>query len=134
MKLPNSGSKQWYGVGTFLFFLFFCVLIASRLLLSVELGLKQFIGLGITAFILSCIIGLSGFFGKKTFVIICSSFSTIGFAYALFISFTRMNVGWSDVTSIISFLVISTFGIIVGVIAEIVRTLLKKSPSKKSHL
>ncbi|GAC91508.1 hypothetical protein KN10_1945 [Anoxybacillus flavithermus NBRC 109594] len=45
-----------------------------------------------------------------------------------------MHEGWSDITSIISFLTISSFGVVIGVIAEIIRTLFKKNPSKKSHL
>ncbi|MGJ7036136.1 hypothetical protein [Anoxybacillus eryuanensis] len=126
IKLPESRSRQWYGVSIFLFFLLFCMLIASRLLLNVGLDDKQLVGFGIISFILSCIIGISGFFGKKTFVVVCSSFFTIGIVYVLFISFTRMHDGWSDLTSIISFLVISAFGIVVGIIAEMIRTLFKK--------
>lgn len=128
MKLPESRSRQWYVVAAFLFFFFFCSLIASRLLLSIKLDFKQLVGFGIIPFILSCIVGISGFFGKKTFVVVCSSFSTIGIVYGLFISFTRMHDGWGDLTSIISFLVISAFGIVVGMIAEVIRPLFKKKP------
>ncbi|WP_035020471.1 hypothetical protein [Anoxybacillus flavithermus] len=133
-KLPESRSKQWYSVGAFLFFLYFCALSASRLLLNIELDFKQLIGFAIISFILSCIIGIVGFFGKATLAIISSAFSIIGIIYVLFISVTNLHEGWSDITSIISFLTISSFGVVIGVIAEIIRTLFKKNPSKKSHL
>ncbi|WP_231563574.1 MULTISPECIES: permease [Anoxybacillus] len=110
-----------------MFFLYFCTLAASRLLLSIELDFKQLIGFAIISFILSCIIGIVGFFGKAIWAIISSAFSVIGIIYVLFISITRMHDGWSDLTSIISFLVISAFGIIVGMIAEVIRAALKRT-------
>ncbi|AST07415.1 permease [Anoxybacillus flavithermus] len=125
-NVPNSRSKQWYRVSTFLFFLFLCLLLASRILLSIKINFEQFISFSIISFILSCIIGVSGFFGKTTFAMIFSSFSIVGVLYTLFISFTRMHDGWSDITSVISFLTISMFGVVVGVIAEVIHTLFKK--------
>ncbi|AXM87719.1 permease [Anoxybacillus ayderensis] len=125
-KIPRSRSKQWYMVSIFLFFLFLCTLIVSRILLSIQIDLKQFISFAIISFVLSCIIGIGGFFGKTTFITISFAFFLIGMSYVLFISVTDLHDGWSDITSIISFLTISLFGVVIGVIAEIIRTLLKK--------
>ncbi|WP_461201200.1 permease [Anoxybacillus sp. TBDG-1] len=127
IKLPESRSRQWYGVSAFLFFLYFCTLAASRLLLSIKLDFKQLVSFAIISFILSFIIGIGGFFGKATFVIISSIFSIIGIVYVTFISITRMHDGWSDITSVIVFLTISAFGIIVGMIAEVIRVTLKRT-------
>ncbi|WP_163150419.1 permease [Anoxybacillus sp. MB8] len=125
-KLPKSRSKQWYVISIFLFFLFLCTLIVSRLLLNVDMDFKQLVGFAIISFILSSIIGIGGFFGKTTFITISFAFFLIGMSYVLFISVTNLHDGWSDITSIISFLTISLFGVVIGVIAEIIRTLLKK--------
>ncbi|MED0656852.1 permease [Anoxybacillus ayderensis] len=125
-KLPESRSKQWYVVSIFLFFLFLCMLVVSRLLLNMDMDFKQLVGFAIISLILSCIIGIGGFFGKTTFVIISFAFFIIGMIYMLFISITDLHDGWSDITSIISFLTISLFGVVIGVIAEIIRTFLKK--------
>ncbi|EMT44823.1 MULTISPECIES: hypothetical protein [Anoxybacillus] len=124
--LPENRSKHWYGISVFLFFLFLCTLAGSRLLLDISMDFKQWIAFAVISFILASIIGAGGFFGKAAFTIVSFTFAIIGMINVFFISMTRAHEGWSDITSVISFLVISAFGIVVGVIAEVIRKLFKK--------
>ncbi|KIQ94869.1 hypothetical protein LH47_01049 [Anoxybacillus thermarum] len=128
IKLPKNHSKQWYGISAFLFFLFLCTLAGSQLLLHISMDFKQLIVFAVISFILASIIGTGGFFGKVAFTTVSFTFSIIGMINVVFISMTRAHQGWSDITSIISFLTISLFGVVTGVIAEIIRAFLKKKP------
>ncbi|GGJ61992.1 hypothetical protein GGR02_001109 [Anoxybacillus voinovskiensis] len=125
-NLPPKFSSRWYWITGGVFLLLFIMLLLSRFMLHVAVDAKNVIAFLIVSFLLAMIAGVGGFFGGTTYFTVSFSFYVIAIMYLLFLSWTRANDGWSDLTSIIAFLFLAGIGMVAGVLAQLVRILIKR--------
>lgn len=125
-QLPPKFSSRWSFVIGGVFLLLFIMLLLSRFMLHVAVDAKNVIAFFIVSFLLAVVAGGGGFFGGAIYFIVSFSFYVIAIIYLLFLSWTRANDGWSDLTSIVAFLFLAGLGIVSGVVAQLIRILTKR--------
>ncbi|ANB60571.1 hypothetical protein [Anoxybacteroides amylolyticum] len=126
LKLLPKFPFRWVWLTGGIFLLLFIVLLLSRFMLHMEIDSKNVTAFSLISLLLAIAAGIGGFFGGTTYFSVSLTFYAGGVFYLLYLSWTRANDGWSDLTSIISFLFVAGLGIVFGVVAQLIRILTKR--------
>jgi hypothetical protein len=86
---------------------------------------RSIFGLATIAIIAALVAGIGFWFNGRLFFIFFSSGLAVGLLYMLFIVVFNTSPGWSDLTSVIGFMVVAVIGMVVGLAAELIRYMLK---------
>lgn len=131
MLLPSKKSFYWIYIQAGIFAINAAALLISRVLLNIEIDIKNIIGFVLVSLLISIIV-LIGYFGIRMFSYVFIIFDFLGLFYMYFIILSNKSGGWVDITSIIDFIVFVGFGIIVGIITEFIYWVIKHN--KKTSL
>jgi hypothetical protein len=129
LSIPPKRSSGWSTVTAGLFVVLLILLTASRLLSGLETDGRSLIGFAILASIAALAAGAGGFLGGKIYFVVVTFSYAMGILYMLYILLTQASGGWSDITSVISFMTIALIGIISGLVVQIVWSLARKRQS-----
>lgn len=131
LTIPLKHSKKW--LWTFIIYAIslFAVFIVTRLFLDTELTGTNLLAFAILAIVSALIPCLGGLLGARVFFIVSVLSSIIAVLYMFFIVISNIAPGWEDLTSVISYLVISVAGTTIALISEIISFLVKKYKSRQ---
>jgi len=123
--LPEKKSIKWIYFIISVLIINYSALLLSRVIQSTKIDLKNILGFAILSAIIS-LISFSGYWGIKYFTLVFLLSDLAGIVYLFFIVLSKASGGWSDLTSIIGYMVIICFGIIAGITAEVIFRLVKR--------
>jgi hypothetical protein len=126
-NIPAKGSPRWYGLTAVLFIGLLVIFIISRMILGIDVGVANVTGFAVIAFATAIAAGLGGFMGGRVYFITTIIAYIIGVVYMLYIVVTNAADGWSDLTSVISFMTIAVIGIAAGVLVQFIWYLMHKN-------
>lgn len=131
LTIPLKHSKKWLWTFTIYAICLFAVFIVTRLFLNTQLTSTNLFAFAVLALVSAFIPCLGGFLGARVFFIVGALSSIIAVLYMLFIVISNIAPGWEDLTSVISYLVISVAGTTIALISEIIVFLVKKYKSRQ---
>lgn len=126
IKLPNKYSIKWIYILIALFILTFVSMLLVITILDLSIGFDNISGFALLSLAVSLSIGLGGLLGAKAYFKTALVFNILGILYMLYIIIFRTAEGWSDLVSIISYLLLLSIGIILGVIVQIAVIIINK--------
>jgi hypothetical protein len=119
LKLPHKFSFQWYWITAMIFAVLLGTLILSRLLLDIGIDLQNSTGFAVIALTAAVAAGVGGFLGGRVYFVITIVSYFIGANYMLYVAAARISDGWSDLTSVVSFMFIAVCGIAAGLMIQL---------------
>jgi hypothetical protein len=126
MKLPEKYSKKWLYITILLFFLTFISLYFLGKILNINIGAENISGFALLSFYLAIIISIGGYLGATVYFCTAVIFHILGIIYMIYVSINRTAEGWSDLVSILSFLLTVGIGIFLGLVLQGIRFLISK--------
>lgn len=123
--MPEKKSIKWIYYIISVLIINYSALLLSRVIQSTKIDLKNILGFAILSAIIS-LISFSCYWGIKYFTLVFLLSDLAGLVYLFFIVLSKASGGWSDLTSIIGYMVIICFGIIAGITAEVIFRLVKR--------
>lgn len=123
--IPVKKSKSWLIVFIIYTIIIFAALIATRILITSDYLVDSIPGLLLLSLCSALLPSIAGYFGKHIFFIIYSLAAIIGIIYAFYVAIGDIAPGWGTLTSIIGYLFILFFGIVVAFIGETIYSLMK---------
>ena len=133
MLLPIKKSFNWIYVFIIVFISNLLTLSGSLTLQNIAMNPRRIIGFAIITSIVSLIISL-GYFGLRLFsaTVIIADCAAIAYMYNIIM--TNRSPGWTDLVSIISFIVVIGFGVIVGAIIEFAHWLITRNKNSSNKI
>lgn len=125
-KLPEKLSKQWLYIFIALFLLTFTSLFSVGKILDLSIKFENISGFAFLSLIVATILSAGGFLGAKGFFGVALGFNIVGIIYMLYVSVNKTAEGWSDLVSIISYLVTLGLGLFLGIITQSVMFFMSK--------
>ncbi len=126
-KLPAKQSKKWLYILLSLFLMTFISLIIVSQILSINIELENIGGFILLSFFTAITISIGGYIGADVYFVISFVFYILGLIYMFYVSITKTAEGWSDLVSIISFLVTVGLGVFLGIVGQVLRFILLKN-------
>ena len=126
-KLPAKQSKKWFYISLSLFLMTFISLIIVSQILSINIELENIGGFILLSFFVATTISVGGYIGADVYFVIAFIFYILGLIYMFYVSITKTAEGWSDLVSIISFLVTVELGVFLGIVGQVLRFILLKN-------
>ena len=126
-KLPAKQSKKWFYISLSLFLMTFISLIIVSQILSINIELENIGGFILLSFFTAITISIGGYIGADVYFVIAFVFYILGLIYMFYVSITKTAEGWSDLVSIISFLVTVGLGVFLGIVGQVLRFILLKN-------
>ena len=126
-KLPAKQSKKWFYISLSLFLMTFISLIIVSQILSINIELENIGGFILLSFFTAITISIGGYIGADVYFVIAFVFYILGLIYMFYVSITKTAEGWSDLVSIISFLVTVELGVFLGIVGQVLRFILLKN-------
>ncbi len=126
-KLPAKQSKKWFYILLSLFLMTFISLIIVSQILSINIELENIGGFILLSFFIATTISVGGYIGADVYFVIAFVFYILGLIYMFYVSITKTAEGWSDLVSIISFLVTVGLGVLLGIVGQSLRFILLKN-------
>ena len=126
-KLPAKQSKKWFYILLSLFLMTFISLIIVSQILSINIELENIGGFILLSFFIATTISVGGYIGADVYFVIAFIFYILGLIYMFYVSITKTAEGWSDLVSIISFLVTVGLGVLLGIVGQLLRFILLKN-------
>lgn len=126
-KLPAKQSKKWLYILLSLFLMTFISLIIVSQILSINIELENIGGFKLLSFFTAITISIGGYIGADVYFVISFVFYILGLIYMFYVSITKTAEGWSDLVSIISFLVTVGLGVFLGIVGQVLRFILLKN-------
>jgi len=126
-KLPAKQSKKWLYILLSLFLMTFISLIIVSQILSINIELENIGGFILLSFFTAITISIGGYIGADVYFVISFVFYILGLIYMFYVSITKTAEGWSDLVSIISFLVTVGLGVFLGIVGQLLRFILLKN-------
>lgn len=117
MFLPSKRSANWAYIIFGIFILNTFALLFTRSLLNIKLEQKDIISFVIIALVISELSSL-GYFGIKAFSTAFIISDIVAIAFLFFVAVSGIGDNWSNMTSIIGFLMIIGMGIVISTVAE----------------
>ncbi len=133
LKLPDKYSKKWPYILIAIFGLNFIALLAQSQILNTNINAANIISFAILSLSISLLITVGGFLGGKIYFITASLFDLAGIIYMLYITLNKTAEGWSDLVGIISFLTTIILGLILGLLTQIIYTIITKEKGKSQQ-
>lgn len=119
ITLPKKYSIKWILIIVALFLLTFVSMFLGTTILTLSASLENIGGFAILSLAVALAIGIGGLIGAKSYFKIALTSNIIGIIYMIVISVFKTAEGWSDLVSIISYLLILSIGIILGVFVQL---------------
>ncbi len=113
-------SKKWFMLACAIFIFNFLCHLYNGYLLGVEINSESVGGFLFLSLILTGLMSIGGYLGAKVFFSIMVSFNVLALGYMFYITFSRSTPNWDDIISMISFLVVIGFGVIFGVLGQVI--------------
>ena len=126
-KLPAKQSKKWFYISLSLFLMTFISLIIVSQILSINIELENIGGFILLSFFTAITISVGGYIGADVYFVISFVFYILGLIYMFYVSITKTAEGWSDLVSIISFLITIGLGVLLGIVGQSLRFILLKN-------
>lgn len=126
-KLPAKQSKKWFYISLSLFLMTFISLIIVSQILSINIELENIGGFILLSFFTAITISVGGYIGADVYFVIAFVFYILGLIYMFYVSITKTAEGWSDLVSIISFLITVGLGVLLGIVGQSLRFILLKN-------
>ena len=126
-KLPAKQSKKWFYISLSLFLMTFISLIIVSQILSINIELENIGGFILLSFFTAITISIGGYIGADVYFVIAFVFYILGLIYMFYVSITKTAEGWSDLVSIISFLITIGLGVLLGIVGQSLRFILLKN-------
>ena len=126
-KLPAKQSKKWFYISLSLFLMTFISLIIVSQILSINIELENIGGFILLSFFTAITISVGGYIGADVYFVIAFVFYILGLIYMFYVSITKTAEGWSDLVSIISFLITIGLGVLLGIVGQSLRFILLKN-------
>ena len=126
-KLPAKKSRKWFYISLSLFLMTFISLIIVSQMLSINIELENIGGFILLSFFTAITISIGGYIGADVYFVIAFVFYILGLIYMFYVSITKTAEGWSDLVSIISFLVTVELGVFLGIVGQVLRFILLKN-------
>lgn len=126
-KLPAKQSKKWLYILLSLFLMTSISLIIVSQILSINIELENIGGFILLSFFTAITISIGGYIGADVYFVISFVFYILGLIYMFYVSITKTAEGWSDLVSIISFLVTVGLGVFLGIVGQVLRFILLKN-------
>ncbi|HWT76316.1 MAG TPA: hypothetical protein VN258_16575 [Mobilitalea sp.] len=123
--IPVKKSKGWIIIFICYAVIIFAALFITRVLISSEYLSSSIPGMVIISLCSALIPCIGGYFGRQIFFTVYSLAVIIGISYALYIAIGDTAPGWGTLTSIIGYLFIVFFGIVIGFIGETIYSLIR---------
>lgn len=133
INLPKKYSVKWIYILIALFLLTFISMILVNTILALSLGMENLGGFAMLSLAVSVSIGIGGIVGAKVYFKIALIANFLGILYMLSASIFRTAEGWSDLVSIISYLLVLSIGIVLGMIVQLVIILMNHYKKKKEE-
>jgi hypothetical protein len=115
--LPAPRSTSWISIFAATFILNFVALIASRAILEIDTPLRTNIAFLLISGVISLTSAL-GYLGLTPWYAISAVGNIGGLLYLLFLSLTNHSDGWTDLTSIISYLTLTIGAFLLGALVQ----------------
>lgn len=126
MKLPPRLSSKWYWLTALIFVLLFTGFAVSRAIFGTTMDTQNIVAFLILSAIFAILAGAGGFLGAKVFFATTALAYTAGLFQLLYIVAVHPADGWSDLTSVIGFLVIACGGLALGVLAQFILWIMRR--------
>lgn len=126
-ELPAKKSKKWMYILLSLFLMTFISLIIVSQILRINIELENISGFILLSFFITTTISVGGYIGADVYFVIAFIFYILGLIYMFYVSTTKTAEGWSDLVSIISFLVTVGLGVLLGIVGQSLRFILLKN-------
>ncbi len=126
-ELPAKKSKKWMYILLSLFLMTFISLIIVSQILRINIELENISGFILLSFFIATTISVGGYIGADVYFVIAFIFYILGLIYMFYVSITKTAEGWSDLVSIISFLVTVGLGVLLGIVGQSLRFLSLKN-------
>jgi hypothetical protein len=125
MKLPKKFSWVWI----LLALLVFAMVVGSMMYLTWTLG-GQLVednirGFAIIGGIVALLFAGGGFLGGRVFFIIGMVTQVISLGYMIYIGLAQAADGWSDLVSIMSYMFLSSIGVLLAIIGQLIASIRK---------
>jgi hypothetical protein len=118
--VPNKKSKKWFAVLILYFLVVFVSMILSRIIVGTQITVNVVISMVILSLISAVVPSVAGFMGRHIFYSIFTSINLLALVYLFYIVITDRSPGWSDLTSIISYLMVVAIGFVVAVVIDLI--------------
>ena len=130
--IPSKKYKKWILIFLIYVIVVFLSFLITRLVLGSDVSGRYLLGLMIMSMSSAFIPCIAGFLGKLVFFIVDTIFIVLGILYMLYVVLGNTAPGWGDLTSIIGYLFIVLFGVIIAAVAEIISYFVSKGNNKKA--
>ena len=130
--IPSKSSKKWIVVFLIYTIVVFFSFLITRLVLGSDVLGRYLFGMMIMSMSSAFIPCIAGYLGKRVFFIVDTIFIVLGILYMFYVALGNTAPGWGDLTSIIGYLFIVLFGVIIASIAEIINYFITKRKNKKA--
>lgn len=129
--IPNKKSKAWIFIFLIYSIIIFAALFITRIILAKVIVVADLSGLFLLSLCSGLIPCIAGYFGRRIFFFIYSIAVLLGIVYAFYVVIGDIAPGWGDLTSIIGYLFIVVFGLVIALLAE-TASLIMKANSKSN--
>ncbi len=125
-KLPEKQSKNWIYILLGQFIIIFIALIIQSKILDYNMNTENIIGFAILALSISLLITIGGYLGGRIYFITSSIFNISGLIYMITITLNKTAEDWNDLVSLVSYLTLLVIGFGIGLIAQLIYTIIAK--------
>jgi hypothetical protein len=108
---------------------FFSLIITAHIL-NTSIEYENIMGFLLLAIITSSVITVGAYFKRNFFFLSTMLFNIAGITYMLYVSINHLASGWSDLVSIISYLMMFAMGMLIGIITELIIYFMSKTYKK----
>lgn len=128
--IPEKKSKKWLQILISYFLIILIALTLSRYIVGTPITLRILISTIILAFVSAAIPSLGGFFGRKIFFYVFTLINIFAILYMMFVIVTDASPGWTDITSMIIYLFVTSVGLFVAIIVDLIHYFITKHNTK----
>ena len=123
---PLKNMHSWKWAFAILSLIIFAVLVLSHFILKSELSLIVLGFFALIAVLSSAFVCVGGSLGYKIYYTVSIISLIIGLLYTLYVAIFNASDGFSDITSILIYIILFSVGIVIGSIAQFSRFLYYK--------
>lgn len=106
--------------------LVFVLLVGTRFAVGASIDVRMVSVLGVIALIVSLLPCVGTYLKAKLFVYIYSLFQVMGILYMYVVILLDVTPGWSDITSLLNYFMITVIGFMVAIFSQVISTIMSK--------
>jgi hypothetical protein len=130
LKIPDKYSYKWRFVLLAISSFIFLALMAVVAIAKIDIGLSNMVGYILLSVLVSVMISAGGYLGAKIYFIVAASFNAAAAVYMLYIVLAKTSDGWSDLVGLTTYILFSALGMILGLAAQIIWSLIKRKQKR----